>query len=289
MSSVQANLNAPRQVASPRVPMPWGKWGLRVTAVLYLGFMVALPLATIIEHGFADGLAAFWEDVTNPTAFAALKLTLTTSVIITIINALMGTLTAYVLVRFRFPGKGVLNALIDMPFAIPTLVTGVMLVALYGPQRTVGAWLNAHGVQVIFATPGIVLALLVITYPFVIRAVQPVLMEVEKGQEEAAYTLGASKWTTFRRVVLPTIGPALITGSLLCFARALGEFGSVVVVAGNIPGVTLTAPVYVFGQIESQNQRGASAMSILLLALSFTLIVTVEWMQSRNRRSNVSS
>jgi sulfate transport system permease protein len=251
--------------------------------------MVALPLATIIKNGVADGLPAFWEDVTNPTAFAALKLTLTTSIIITIINAVMGTLTAYVLVRFPFPGKGLFNALVDMPFAIPTLVTGVMLVALYGPQRTLGAWLTAHGVQIIFATPGIVLALLVITYPFVIRAVQPVLMEVEKGQEEAAYTLGASKWTTFRRVVLPTIAPALITGSLLCFARALGEFGSIVVVAGNIPGVTLTAPVYVFGQIESQNQRGASAMSILLLALSFTLIVTVEWIQGRNRRSNVSS
>jgi sulfate transport system permease protein len=289
MSSVQANLNAPKPVASARVLLPWGRWGLRVTAFLYLGFMVALPLATIIKNGVADGLPAFWEDVTNPTAFAALKLTLTTSIIITIINAVMGTLTAYVLVRFPFPGKGLFNALIDMPFAIPTLVTGVMLVALYGPQRTVGAWLNAHGIQVIFATPGIVLALLVITYPFVIRAVQPVLMEVEKGQEEAAYTLGASKWTTFRRVVLPTIAPALITGSLLCFARALGEFGSIVVVAGNIPGVTLTAPVYVFGQIESQNQRGASAMSILLLALSFTLIVTVEWMQGRNRRSNVSS
>lgn len=289
MSSVQANLNAPKPVASARVLLPWGRWGLRVTAFFYLGFMVALPLATIIKNGVADGLPAFWEDVTNPTAFAALKLTLTTSIIITIINAVMGTLTAYVLVRFRFPGKGLLNALIDMPFAIPTLVTGVMLVALYGPQHTVGAWLNAHGIQVIFATPGIVLALLVITYPFVIRAVQPVLMEVEKGQEEAAYTLGASKWTTFRRVVLPTIAPALITGSLLCFARALGEFGSIVVVAGNIPGVTLTAPVYVFGQIESQNQRGASAMSILLLALSFTLIVTVEWMQGRNRRSSVSS
>lgn len=289
MSSVQANLNAPKAVASARVLLPWGRWGLRVTAFLYLGFMVALPLATIIKNGVADGLPAFWEDVMNPTAFAALKLTLTTSIIITIINAVMGTLTAYVLVRFRFPGKGLLNALIDMPFAIPTLVTGVMLVALYGPQRTVGAWLNAHGIQVIFATPGIVLALLVITYPFVIRAVQPVLMEVEKGQEEAAYTLGASKWTTFRRVVLPTIAPALITGSLLCFARALGEFGSIVVVAGNIPGVTLTAPVYVFGQIESQNQRGASAMSILLLALSFTLIVTVEWMQGRQGRSNVSS
>ena len=289
MSSAQAKPNTPKPVVSVRVLLPWGRWGLRVTAVLYLGFMVALPLATIIKNGVADGLPAFWEDVTNPTAFAALKLTLTTSIIITIINAVMGTLTAYVLVRFRFPGMGLLNTLIDMPFAIPTLVTGVMLVALYGPQRTVGAWLNAHGIQVIFATPGIVLALLVITYPFVIRAVQPVLMEVEKGQEEAAYTLGASKWTTFRRVVLPTIAPALITGSLLCFARSLGEFGSVVVVAGNIPGVTLTAPVYVYGQIESQNQRGASAMSILLLALSFTLIVTVEWMQGRNRRTNVSS
>ncbi|HXI90816.1 MAG TPA: sulfate ABC transporter permease subunit CysT [Blastocatellia bacterium] len=289
MSSAQAKLNTPKPVVSVRVLLPWGRWGLRITAFLYLGFMVALPLATIIKNGVADGLPAFWGDVTNPTAFAALKLTMTTSIIITIINAVMGTLTAYVLVRFRFPGMGLLNTLIDMPFAIPTLVTGVMLVALYGPQRTVGAWLNAHGIQVIFATPGIVLALLVITYPFVIRAVQPVLMEVEKGQEEAAYTLGASKWTTFRRVVLPSIAPALITGSLLCFARALGEFGSVVVVAGNIPGVTLTAPVYVYGQIESQNQRGASAMSILLLVLSFTLILTVEWMQGRNRITNVSS
>lgn len=286
MTSIQGHPS--QQVASPRVSLPWGRWGLRVTAFFYLGFMIALPLATIIKYGVADGLPAFWADVTNPTAFAALKLTLTTSVIITVINAVMGVLTAYVLVRLRFPGKGILNALIDMPFAIPTLVTGVMLVALYGPQRTVGAWLNAHGFQVIFATPGIILALLVITYPFVIRAVQPVLMEVEKGQEEAAYTLGASKWTTFLRVVLPTIGPALVSGSLLCFARALGEFGSVVVVAGNIPGVTLTAPVYVFGQIESQNQRGASAMSILLLALSFTLILTVEWIQGRNRSTNVA-
>lgn len=288
MSGAQANLNTPRPVASAGALLPWGKWGLRATAIVYLGFMVVLPLTAIVQNGFAGGLTAFWGDVTNATGFAALKLTLMTAAIVTVINSVMGTLTAYVLVRFPFPGKGVLNAIIDMPFAIPTLVTGVMLVALYGPQRTVGAWLNAHGIQVIFATPGIVLALLVITYPFVIRAVQPVLMELEKGQEEAAYTLGASKWTTFVRVVLPTIAPAIITGSLLCFARALGEFGSVVVVAGNIPGVTLTAPVYVFGQIESQNQRGASAMSILLLALSFTLIVTVEWLQGRNKESHVS-
>ena len=288
MSSVQKNPEAFDANASRRASLSWGKWGLRATAVLYLSFMVALPLAAIFRSGFSDGLGAFWADIANATAFAALKLTLVTAIIVTIVNAGMGTLTAYVLVRFQFPGKGLLNTLIDMPFAIPTLVTGVMLVALYGPQRTLGAWLNGHGLQVIFATPGIVLALLVITYPFVIRTVQPVLMEAEKGQEEAAYTLGASTWTTFRRVVLPTIAPALATGSLLSFARALGEFGSIVVVAGNIPGVTLTAPVYIYGQIESQNQRGASAMSIVLLALSFSLILTVEWLQGRKRSTYVS-
>jgi sulfate/thiosulfate transport system permease protein len=282
MSSTQANPERLNSLAR-QTALPWGKWGLRATAAVYLGFMVALPLAAILRNGFADGLAAFWSDVANTTAFAALRLTVIMAIIVTIINAAMGTLTAYVLVRFRFPGKGLLNTIIDMPFAIPTLVTGVMLVALYGPQRTLGAWLSAHGIQVIFATPGIVLALLVITYPFVIRTVQPVLMEAEQGEEEAAYTLGASQWTTFRRVMLPTITPAIATGSLLSFARALGEFGSIVVVAGNIPGVTLTAPVYIFGQIESQNQRGASAMSIVLLALSFTLIVTVEWLQGRKR------
>lgn len=268
--------------------MPWGKWGLRIAAVSYLGLMIVLPLSAIIENGLKDGFSVFWSDVTAPIAFSALKLTLMVAVIVTLINAVMGTLTAYALVRYRFYGRGLLNGIIDMPFAIPTLVTGVMLVALYGPQRTLGVWLNSHGIQVIFATPGIILALLVVTYPFVIRTVQPVLMEAEQGQEEAAYTIGASKWVTFRRVVLPAIAPAIITGSLLSFARALGEFGSIAVVAGNIPLKTLTAPYYVYQQVESQNQRGASSMSILLLALSFTLILLVEWMQSRNRREHVA-
>lgn len=283
MSSVRANATAQKRLA-PAL-LPWGKWGLRATAVLYLGFMVALPLAAIIQNGLADGLSAFEDDVMNPTAFAALKLTLIMAAVVTVINAVMGTLTAYVLVRYQFPGRRLFNAMVDMPFAIPTLVTGVMLVALYGPQRTLGAWLQSHGMQVIFATPGILLALLVITYPFVIRTVQPMLMGAERSEEEAAYTIGASKWTTFWRVVLPDISPGVMTGSLLSFARALGEFGSIVVVAGNIPGRTLTAPVYIFGQVESQNQRGASAMSIVLLTLSFSLIVTIEWIQSRNRRS----
>lgn len=288
MSANQAKLNEPAPRASRRAPVLWGRWGIRWAAVLYLAFMVVLPLSAIIQNGLSGGLAAFRADIMDPIAFSALKLTLTIAVIVTLINALMGTLTAYVLVRFQFPGRRLFNSLIDMPFAIPSLVTGVMLVALYGPQRTLGAWLNSQGIQVIFATPGVVLALLVITYPFVIRTVQPVLMEAERGQEEAAYTLGASGWTTFRRVVLPMISPAIITGSLLSFARALGEFGSVVVVAGNIPGLTLTAPVYVYGQIESQNQRGASSMSILLLALSFVLILVVEWMQSRKGQSHAT-
>lgn len=257
----------------------WGRWGLRATAFLYLGLMIVLPLSVILASSLSGGLTAFWSEITNPMAYAALKLTLLTAALTTVINLVMGTLTAYVLVRYEFPGRSLLNALVDLPFAIPTLVTGVMLVVLYGPQRTFGAWLGAHGVQVIFATPGIVLALLLVSYPFIIRMVQPVLMELDKAQEEAAYTMGASKWVTFRSVILPEITPAMITGSLLCFARALGEFGSIIIVAGNIPGRTLTAPVYVYGQLESYNQRGASAMSVLLLALSFTLMLVVDWMQ----------
>ena len=278
----------------PRVPFPAarfnaarGRWGLRGLAVGYLLVMVALPLSAIFANGLSGGLSGFWEDVRNPVAVKALALTLTAALVVTAINAVMGTLTAYALVRFRFPGRHLLNAVIDMPFAIPTLVTGVMLVALYGPQRTLGAWLQAHGVTVIFAEPGIVLALLVVTYPFVIRAVQPVLLEAELGQEEAAYTIGASKWKTFAHVLLPTIMPAIVTGSLLTFGRALGEFGSIVVVAGNIPGQTLTAPVYIYGQIESNQQRGASSISIVLLTLSFALILLADRVQKRSQRGHV--
>ncbi|HKY04904.1 MAG TPA: sulfate ABC transporter permease subunit, partial [Blastocatellia bacterium] len=209
-------------------------------------------------------------------------------VITTVINVVMGTLTAFVLVRYEFPGRGLLNGLIDMPFAIPTLVTGVMLVVLYGPAGVVGGWFEARGLKIIFATPGIVLALLLVTYPFVVRAIQPVLMDMQSDQEEAAYTLGATKWIAFYRIVLPTIMPAVVTAALLTFARAIGEFGSIVIVAGNIPGLTLTAPVHVYGQIESQNVRGASAISVLLLAISFTMMITIDWMQRRREVPNAT-
>jgi sulfate transport system permease protein len=272
---------AVRRVALPAGLRPWGRWGLRVTAALYLGLMIVLPLASVFATGFGMGLAGFWAEVTRPVALSAIRLTLVAALVMTLINAVMGTATAYVLVRYRFPGRKLLNALVDIPFAVPTLVTGVMLVVLYGPQRATGAWLAANGLQIIFAPPGIVLALLFVCYPFVIRTVQPVLIELERGQEEAAFTMGASKWRTFTSVVLPSILPAVTTGSLLAFARALGEFGSIVIVAGNIPNKTLTASVYVYGQVEGENARGASAVSVVLLALSFTLMLTVDWIQER--------
>lgn len=279
-STSGAALPLPRQ-GTVRAPVPWGRWGLRATAALYLGLMILLPLAAIAQHGLADGLSAFLDDVTQPLAIEALALTIGAAVVMTAVNAVMGTLTAYALVRYEFPGRALLDAIVDLPFAIPTLVTGVMLVALYGPQTGVGSWLAALGLPVIYAKPGIVLALLFVCYPFVVRTVQPVLHGAEKSQEEAAWTLGASGWTTFRRVVLPTIGPAILTGSMLGFARALGEFGSIIIVAGNIPGSTLTAPVYLFQQVEGDNTGAASAISIVLLALSFTSMWAIERLQRR--------
>ena len=264
-----------------RAPMPWGRWGLRATAAVYLGLMIVLPLAAIAQHGLAGGLSTFLDDVTQPLAVEALVLTIGAAVVMTAVNAVMGTLTAYALVRYSFPGRGLLDAVVDLPFAIPTLVTGVMLVALYGPQTGIGSWLTVRGLPVIYAKPGIVLALLFVCYPFVVRTVQPVLHGAEKSQEEAAWTLGASGWTTFRRVVLPTIGPAILTGSMLSFARALGEFGSIIIVAGNIPGSTLTAPVYLYQQVEGDNTGAASAISIVLLVLSFTAMWAIERLQRR--------
>jgi len=287
MSAEPVHFNRNRSLSSTGVSV-WGRWGLRGAAVGYLLVMIALPLSAIVKTAFQDGITAFWKDLTTPIALSALKLTIGVAVITTLINVVMGTLTAFALVRYEFAGRRLLNGLVDMPFAIPTLVTGVMLVVLYGPQRTLGAWLESNGIQVIFATPGIVLALLLVTYPFVVRAVQPVLLEMHRDQEEAAYTIGASKWVTFYRIVLPQLVPAIITGSLLTFARAIGEFGSIVVVAGNIPGKTLTAPVHVFGQIESQNVRGASAISVLLLAFSFTLILAVDLVQRRKGATDVA-
>jgi sulfate transport system permease protein len=254
---------------------------LRGTTLFYLGLMVVLPITALVLEAVHPGARAFGEALRDPYAWHALKLTLATALVMVAINALTGTATAWVLVRYDFPGRGLVNALIDMPFAVPTIVTGVMLVVLFGPSSVVGTILGGYGWAVIYHQPGIVLALLFVTYPFVVRSVQPVLMELDRAEEEAAATLGAGPWTTFRRVTLPGLWPSILTGSALSFSRALGEFGSVVLVAGNKPLVTKTAPLYVFGEIESGNRHGALVVSAVLLAISLLVLVALNWIQRR--------
>jgi len=271
-----------RTVRVAEHPLPWGKWGIRGLALTYLAAMLVIPLAVIVQDGLRGGLDGLWRQVTQPVAWSALTLTLWTSAVMAVINAVMGTITAYVLVRYRFPGKAIINALVDIPFAIPTLVTGVMLVVLYGPQQPLGQWVEATlGIRIIFAPPGIILALLFVTFPFVVRAIQPVLMSLDREQEEAAATLGAGAWTIFRRIVLPPLAGPLVSGTLLSFARAIGEFGAIVVVAGNIPLRSQTAAVFVFGEVESENRLGASAMSVVMLAIACGLVLAVDWLQRR--------
>jgi len=255
---------------------------VRALALTYLTVMLIIPLTVIFYDGLRDGLGGMWRSIMQPAAWHALMLSLWTAGVMALINAVMGTLTAYVLVRYSFPGKRLLNGVIDLPFAIPTLVTGVMLVVLYGPQRALGAWFDQNlGVKIIFAPPGIILALLFITFPFVTRAVQPVLESLDRDQEEAAATIGAGSWTIFRRVVLPAIAMPLTAGTLLSFARAIGEFGAIVIVAGNIPLRSQTAAVYVLGEIESENRRAASSMSVVMLTIAFGLVVLVDFLQRK--------
>lgn len=276
---------AGRSVRSPLHAVSWRRRSLRGLAFAYLALMLVIPLGVIFQDGLRAGVSGLWAAVSQPVAWAALLLTLRTAAIMVVINTIMGTLTAYVLVRYEFAGKSVLNALVDLPLAIPTLVTGVMLVILYGPQQPLGGWLErVLGWRIIFAPPGIVLALLFVTFPFVVRAVQPVLLSLDRAVEDAAATLGAGPWTIFRRVTLPPLLLPLTSGALLSFARAIGEFGAIIIVAGNIPLRSQTAAVYVWGEVESENRFGASAVSVALLAIAFTLIVVVDWLQSRRQR-----
>ncbi len=274
---------AERPARRPR--LPWGTWGVRGVAITYLVVMLVIPLEVIFRDGLRGGVEELWRQITLPVAWHALGLTLWTAAVMTVINAIMGTMTAYVLVRYRFRGQALLNALVDLPLAIPTLVTGVMLVALYGPQQALGAWLkNTLGWQIIFAPPGIILALLFVTFPFVVRAVEPVLAGLDRTQEDAAASLGAGPFTIFWRIVLPPLLLPLSSGALLSFARAIGEFGAIVIVAGNIPLRSQTAAVYVLGEVESENRLGASAISIVMVGLAFSLLLLVDWLQNRNRK-----
>ena len=247
----------------------------------YVSLLVALPMLALVVHALAEGLGPFWASVTGPVAVAALRLTVGTSLLVAAIDMVAGTATAWVLVRHRFPGRGFLSALVDLPLAIPTLVAGLTIAVLYGPGSALEDVLGGWGISVLFAPSGIVLALLFVTLPFVVRGVVPVLLEIDPSEEEAALILGASARRVFTSVHLPAIAPAVFSGGMRAFGRAMGEFGAVVIVAGNIPFATLTAPVYVFGEVESGASGGAAALSVVLLTVALALHVASRLLERR--------
>jgi sulfate transport system permease protein len=263
VASVELRAGAPPATRGAR----GGGVGLGV-ATAYLSLIVLLPLAAVAARSLDGGLRGFWEAITDPQAVAALKLTVVVSLGVVVVNAVFGTIVAWVLVRDSFPGKTVVNALIDLPFALPTIVAGLTLLALYGPS-------GPTGIDVAYARAGVLLALLFVTLPFVVRTVQPVLMELDREMEEAAACLGARPTAIFRRIVFPNLLPAVLSGVALSFARAIGEFGSVVLISGNLPFDTEVASVYIFGQIENGNMSGAAAVSMVLLAVSFVVLLLI--------------
>lgn len=232
---------------------------------IYLSALVLLPIAALLAQSSHGGVGAFWREISNPEALAAIKLTLIVSLIVVCINAVFGTAIAWVLVRDQFPGRRIVNSLIDLPFALPTIVAGLVLLALYGNSSPVG-------IDVAFTRAAVGLALLFVTLPFVVRAVQPVLHELDPAMEEAAASLGASPVAIVRRVVIPSLTPAIISGVALSFARAIGEFGSLVLITGNLPFKTEVGSVYIFGQIESENLPGAAAVSVVLLIAALVVL-----------------
>jgi sulfate transport system permease protein len=257
-----ASASLPR-AETPRIGLAGGgRLAGGALAVAYLSLVVLLPLAAVVIE--ASG-ASFYEQVTTPQARAALEFTIVSSLIVTAINVVMGTVIAWVLVRDDFRGKRFVNALIDLPFALPTIVAGLTLLALYGPK-------GPAPFDLAYARAGVLLALLFVTLPFVVRAVQPVLIELDRDMEEAAASLGARPLTVFRRIILPALAPAAVAGAGLSFARAVGEFGSVVLISGNLPFKTEVASVFVYGQIETGNTSGAAAVSVVLLVLALILL-----------------
>jgi sulfate transport system permease protein len=246
-------------------------------AVGYLSLVVLLPLAALTWKAGEGGWGGFWDAVTAPEAVAALKLTLVVSALVALVNAVMGTLIAWMLVRDTFPGRRLVDAIIDLPFALPTIVAGLTLLALYGPN-------GPTPIDIAFTRTAVLVSLLFVTVPFVIRTVQPVLIELDRETEEAAHSLGAGSFTTFRRVVFPVIFPAILSGVALAYARAVGEFGAVVLITGNLPFKTEVLSVYIFGRIESGDPSSAAAVSVLVLAISLAVLLGIGALRRRFTR-----
>jgi len=235
-------------------------------ATLYLSVIVLIPLAAVVAKAFSQGLSSFWDSVTNPLALKAIGVTLGVSVLVAAIGAVMGTLVAWVLVRDEFPGKRFVNALIDLPFALPTIVAGLTLLALYGPD-------SPFGLHLAYTRAAVVVALLFVTLPFVVRSVQPVLIELDREVEEAAASLGASNAVTFRRIVLPALRPGIMSGAALAFARSVGEIGALILIVGKVQ----IASIVIFADIESDAPTAAASLSVVLLAISLIVLFALRW------------
>ena len=258
--------------------LPGFKISLGLT-VLCLSLLVVLPFAMMAAKAAEIGWSGFWNTIAEPNVLAAVWLSLRMSFYAMLTNVVFGTLVAWVLVRYEFPGKGLINALVDLPFALPTAVTGIALATLYAPNGWIGRFFETLGIKIAFTPIGIWIALIVVSLPFIVRAVQPVLEELSGEYEEAAATLGASRWTTFRRVLLPEITPALLTGAGMMFARATGEYGSVIFIAGNIPMVSEILPLIITGKLEQFDVQGASAVALFMLMISFVILLILNIMQ----------
>ena len=267
------------RAAAPRagLRLPGVGTGLgRGAVVLYLSVIVLLPLAALTSQAFDGGLSTFWQQVTSPQAVRSLELTFVCSLIVVAVNAVFGTIIAWILVRDEFRGKAAVNAVIDLPFALPTIVASLTLLTLYGNDSPVG-------IHLAFTRAAVVVALLFVTLPFVVRAVQPLLIEMDREMEEAAASLGAGGLTVFRRIVFPNLLPGIAAGVALAFARALGEFGSVLLFAGGLPQ-TLVASVFIRQQIESGNETGAAAVSVVLLAAALVMLAAISLIQRWSSR-----
>jgi sulfate transport system permease protein len=276
--SLQTASGAAALPRRPRaVPLVSGAALGRGVAMAYLSIIVLLPLAAVAAKSMDDGLDGFWHAISGDQAVHALKLTLILALVVTAVNAVLGTVIAWVLVRDDFRGKGIVNSLIDLPFALPTIVAGLTLLALYGPKGP--APFNIAYTQI-----GVAAALLFVTLPFVVRAVQPVLLTLERDAEQAAESLGATPWVTFRRIILPSLTPAILSGGALAFARALGEFGAIILISGNLPFKTQLASVFIYGSIQSDEPTTAAAVSVVLLLIALIVLGIIAGLDRYGRR-----
>ena len=252
--------------------------------IFYLALIVLIPLSSVFLKTFTMTWEAFWHAVTSERVIASYKLSFGASLIAATINVFFGGIVAWVLVRYRFPGKRIVDALVDLPFALPTAVAGITLTALYSSNGWIGQYLEAAGIKVAFTPVGVVVAMTFIGLPFVVRTVQPVLEDAERELEEAAASLGANSLQTFTRIIFPTIMPALLTGFALAFARATGEYGSVIFIAGNMPMVSEITPLFIITKLEQYDYAGATAIAVVMLVTSFAMLLAINLLQAWTRK-----